>query len=650
MRRKLLPIMPGAVTGNGRMLALLKETGEVYRLFWPAIDQAQHLGQLWVGVRETAPVPGEVSWFHEPSWYGNQRYLEDTAVVLTSRRHEEAGLAVEHTDFVLFDTDVLVRYFRLTNSSSRSRTFHLVVYCTFLIDESALYDTIYLEFSRRALIQFRRDTFLALCAPGLPLAGYHTGRRDTFGDPLSPAVQGHFYGQSSTLRAGAGALAWELGEVPPGESRDFTLYLAAANSEAAVLKLLAEAGRRSGPKWLEATAARWKAWLGSAPGEPAVRRSLVVLKLLTNRDTGASIAAPEFDPFYLQCGGYGYCWPRDGTYAALAFDQCGYHEEARAFYLFAVRVQNKDGSWQQRYFTSGSWAPTWGQQIDQVGTVLWGYYNHYRLTGDRSFLAQVWPSVLAGAAYLLGNLSPENGLPGASLDLWEDNFVQSTYAAAATCGGLTGAAKLAREMGETARSEAWEQAAQKIKSAIPAYLWDPRRQCFLRGINRQVGHHDYQRAKEEGVHAWTDRDPLGIYTTYWVARDPRLDAAALGLVFPFGVLDPLDPLVENTLKRLEEALTSPAVGGLYRYEGDGYAGGNPWVVTTLWLGIVRALRGEREAAAALYRWALHNASPTGLLPEQVHRERGGPAWVLPLGWSHAMLVLLDLALKGKLVL
>jgi GH15 family glucan-1,4-alpha-glucosidase len=31
-------------------------------------------------------------------------------------------------------------------------------------------------------------------------------------------------------------------------------------------------------------------------------------------------------------------------------------------------------------------------------------------------------------------------------------------------------------------------------------------------------------------------------------------------------------------------------------------------------------------------------SPLGLLPEQV-AEDGSPAWVVPLGWSHAMLAL-----------
>lgn len=654
MRRKLLPLLPGAVIGNGRMLATIKNTGELYRLFWPHIDQAQHLGQFIVGVRQTAPAPEGVWWLHESPWHGEQHYLNETPVVLTCRRRDDVGLLVEQADFILPEEDILARQYRVTNLSDRARTLNLVVYCTFLIDESALYDTMYLELTHQTLIQFRRNIFLALKAPGYPLVGYHTGRRDTPGDPLAAASRGEFYGDSSTLRAGAGALAWEMGEILPGETRELTLYLAAASSEAAVLELLSRVSGKSGQQWREETAGFWEHWLEHQPlaegkGEEngAFRRSLMVLKLLTNRETGGSIAAPEFDPFYTGCGGYGYCWPRDGMYTALALDEAGYHREARDFYLFAARVQDPDGSWQQRYFTNGFWAPTWGKQIDQVGAVLWGYHHHFKLTRDREFLQKIWPSTFLGAAYLVEHLSP-NGLPEPGLDLWEDNFIQSTYAAAAIHGGLRGAAALAGSIGAPEKAKKWSEAAETVRKSILTHLWNPDRQCFLRGINRRVSCYDYQCALDRGEQAWKDREPSGLYEIYWVEKDTRVDAAVLGLVFPFGVLEPEHPLMDETIKSIARVLGNNRVGGIHRYEWDGYRGGNPWILTTLWLGIIHALRGEQDTARALYRWALDNASPTGLLPEQVDKERGGPAWVIPLGWSHAMFILLHLALQGKL--
>jgi GH15 family glucan-1,4-alpha-glucosidase len=90
------------------------------------------------------------------------------------------------------------------------------------------------------------------------------------------------------------------------------------------------------------------------------------------------------------------------------------------------------------------------------------------------------------------------------------------------------------------------------------------------------------------------------------------------------------------------------VGGIHRYEGDSYAGGNPWVLATLWMSIFHSLLGNREKALEYLGWTEANSSPAGLLPEQVNRHHGGPAWVLPLNWSHAMYILASLAAKGNL--
>jgi GH15 family glucan-1,4-alpha-glucosidase len=71
------------------------------------------------------------------------------------------------------------------------------------------------------------------------------------------------------------------------------------------------------------------------------------------------------------------------------------------------------------------------------------------------------------------------------------------------------------------------------------------------------------------------------------------------------------------------------------------------VLGTLWLGLYRRQIGEAAGHARSLVYAREVATPLGLLPEQV-TEDGAPAWVVPLAWSHAMLVLaarpeLDLA-------
>lgn len=90
--------------------------------------------------------------------------------------------------------------------------------------------------------------------------------------------------------------------------------------------------------------------------------------------------------------------------------------------------------------------------------------------------------------------------------------------------------------------------------------------------------------------------------------------------------------VEQALRTSDE--------GVLRYEDDPYVGGNPWVLATLWLGTARRAAGDggAELARAL-DWTAARQTPTGLLPEQVDESTGAPRWVVPLTWSHAMVLL-----------
>ncbi len=93
--------------------------------------------------------------------------------------------------------------------------------------------------------------------------------------------------------------------------------------------------------------------------------------------------------------------------------------------------------------------------------------------------------------------------------------------------------------------------------------------------------------------------------------------------------------------------------GIKRYENDKYIEGNPWVVTTLWLSkamltLAHSLRSEPGTEAEVSRlvqgsvkyimWALKGATSTGMLPEQVDKQKGYPAWAIPLGWSCALMI------------
>ena len=55
----------------------------------------------------------------------------------------------------------------------------------------------------------------------------------------------------------------------------------------------------------------------------AYERSLLCLPLLCGEE-GVAVAAPEFDPEFIACGGYGYFWPRDGGEYVSGLIDAGY--------------------------------------------------------------------------------------------------------------------------------------------------------------------------------------------------------------------------------------------------------------------------------------------------------------------------------------
>ncbi|HHT27292.1 MAG TPA: glycoside hydrolase family 15, partial [Firmicutes bacterium] len=369
------------------------------------------------------------------------------------------------------------------------------------------------------------------------------------------------------------------------------------------------------------------------------KRSLVTLRLLTD-ETGAMIAAPEFDPDRRWCGGYGYCWGRDAAYMVYALDVAGCHEMTTAFYRWAARVQEPEGVWYQRYWVTGEVAPSWGfVQIDETGSILWGLWQHILLTQNQDLLQELWPTVERAADFLARYRDAETGLVDVSWDLWEERYGLHTYSCAAVWGGLQGAAQLALMLGKNEQAQLWSAAAASLKEAVLKYCWSPLHNRFLRCINQRVP----EWLKHDPEHGHRVRElppPAGyFYPEYIVEEDATVDVSLLGLVTPFGMLPADDARMQATVAVIERDLTQSPAGGVVRYSGDHYRGGNPWIICTLWLAQYYIQLGDRKRAVQLLDWAVDHRTRLDLLPEQIDRDTGEPAWVVPLAWSHAMYIL-----------
>jgi glucoamylase len=330
-------------------------------------------------------------------------------------------------------------------------------------------------------------------------------------------------------------------------------------------------------------------------------RSLLVFDALADRVTGAVIAAPELDPDRVHSGGYGFVWARDLAFLVLAGLAAGRSDLVEGALRWLPHAQEASGLWLQRHWTDGSLAPSWNDhQIDETGAVLFAYEAAWHALRDDALDAALWPSTRSAADFLLGAIEAQ-GIPCETADLWEERDGCHAYTAAAIVGGLRAASSAARRH-EPDRADTYGVAAERLSAAVDRCFW----------------------SEEHGRYVRT----LG---------DPTVDVSLLGLAWPFAAVKPSGPRMRATAAAVERALGRPG-GGIMRYEGDTYAGGNPWVLAALWLGLYRRQVGDTGGHARSLEYAQRVATPLQLLPEQV-TDDGAPAWVVPLAWSHAMLVL-----------
>ena len=120
-------------------------------------------------------------------------------------------------------------------------------------------------------------------------------------------------------------------------------------------------------------------------------------------------------------------------------------------------------------------------------------------------------------------------------------------------------------------------------------------------------------------------------------RDKKMDISLLGLVTPFNVFTPEERKIKNTVERMNLTIRT-YTGGYLRYEGDNYAGGNPWVIANLWMAEYYIKDKNFDEARKCFDFVVKSCSEHGFLGEQVDNNTMQPAWVVGLGWSHAMFV------------
>lgn len=522
------------------------------------------------------------SWFdaEDDGWVHEAGYVPRTNVFRVKAASALLPLAVETADFAVPGEDFFVRRFTFANTGSEPVSFRFVYYSSFRSMETQFYHMTQFDEAQDTLAHIRHEHIFSASSSNV-CAGYQAGA-----GAWDAAASGELGGNDIDMQPD-GALLWRFEQLALGACVEVPVFIGAGATREAAFEALARAKSQPAQYWFDYTCGYWHRFLaaahpapaGSAEAQELYERSLLTMKLMSDERSGSVVAAPEFDERFSRCGGYAYCWGRDAAFITTAFDAAGLAHLSTRFYEWTLTAQDPDGSWQQRHYHDGRLAPSWGLQIDEGASILWGMWQHYLHIRDESFVRRVWPAARRAAAFLVGYLDEETGLPRPSRDLWEERLGEHTYSAVAVYGGLAAAASFAGLLGRGELAEAWSTAAGRVRQAIAERCWNEARGSFYRGLKLAVSAEAHREVASLGLPAFTETNAKG-YVSYWLAVDPVIDVSLLGLSVPFGAFAWDDPRMEATADVIERELTSPLVGGIKRYEDDSYIGGNPWILTS----------------------------------------------------------------------
>lgn len=611
----MMEVSEQAVIGNSQMLATVGKNGELRYLFWPTIDYPQHVHGSLPGIFYSNKNESKFGWLTDFPWKHKQRYVRNTNILLTSFENPRAGLSVTATDFVLSDANVLIRHFLFKNTGINNDVFlRFFYYNDLAISETDIDDAAYYLQQDDAIIHYKRN-FYFLYGGTIKSSGHQCGVQGEGSDAFSDVYDSNLSGGSLVLYDGTRAvnscLSWDTGVLQSREVKDLTVLIAMGSDEKEVLKALEENRRARFEVLLKRTEDFWGNWINSFKRDfrdetinRILKRSLFVLKLLTDRNHGGIVAAPCMKPEYR------FCWPRDATYVAYALDRCGFHGESKGFYKWCKRAQEPEGGLYQRYYIEAKIrGPCWSSQIDEIATVIWGVGKHFDLTRDHSFIKSMWSTIEKAADFICESMNPNTNLIK-SVGLWEEKFGSHIYSNAAVYSALKTSARIAKFMGEGSLFEKWNAAAEKTKTALLKLTWNPQKGRFIKTFN---------------------------------PKDESLDVSLLGLTFPFEVLPAQDERMKKTAFAIEQSFNYE-VGGIGRYPGDMYYNGNPWILTTLWLALYYEKLKDVNKMEQLIKWVIANSTDLNLLSEQVDKSTGLPISAVPLAWSHAFFILAVLGL------
>ena len=614
-----------AIIGNNKIRAGLTKKGELIRLFYPNIDFKQFIEEFKVGVKVN-----DSNLIHLEDDINNvydQHYSIGTNVLNTEIENTYFNLNIIQTDCAPIENEnLLIRKYTITNLNTIPLDVKLVIKSKLMTNNNNEVGSRIID---NGLIQYTHDYNFAIFS-----------NRDILSHKLHGIDEviesGMFSDKDYIGMTNNAGIIYDLKEIKPNEKVEIPIYIYINdNNEKYKLpdieKEFDKIVKQDYDQQIAKTKKYWRKYLKNHSDiefedniyENRIKniydRTILLYPLLTNSEFGGIAAAMEIDENKSKCGRYAYTWPRDAVFITKAFDLLKMTKETEKFYKsFCKNTQSKNGMWEQRFFTDGRLAPSWGYQIDETASVIYGVYEHYLYTKEFKFLKDNFKMLEKATKYLMKYIDkiingeqPEK----ISYDLWEMHEGISLYSLASIFASF-------------------EVMIKANELMLPEFTNNRLKQNELKNQNILLEEKLIQ-LKEYMVNNFYDENNKNYVRNL---EDRRLDVSIIGTVVPFNVFSPKEKKIENTVERINMTLRT-YTGGYLRFESDDYTKDRPWVITTLWMALYYLEIGKRKEAKECFDFVVRTQSQHGFLAEQVNNEKMEPDWVIGLGWSHAMFVL-----------
>ena len=595
-----------AIIGNENVLVSFSTKGELLRFCYKDRDYRQFIDEFLTGVKVN---DSNLIYLHDDiNNVYSQEYIENTNILKTDIENTYFNLEIKQIDFVSLENDVLIKKYVFTNKNTIDLDVDFLVYSKLFTNYNNMVGSIVED---DVLKQYSHDYTFSIFSDE-KIQSYRLN------NSYEEMKQGTVYDKDYIGMAEDSCVSYKVGNLKPGETKELTIFVSAIDNNT---KIDYEKIKKINIiKEFEATKKYWQNYVKKHDGLKFLNkekikertiyiRTILLFSLLTNHKTGGIIAALEVDEQRQKSGRYSYCWPRDAVYITKAFDILKMEDITTKFYSnFCKNTQSKNGMWEQRFYTDGRLAPCWGYQIDETASVVYGVYEHYKVIKDKKFLQDVYDmckkAVDAIEEYIFNT---SNNIPRfkthESYDLWEMHEGIHLYSISAIYAAFKAMINIEKELDENANISKLEDLAEKTKEyAMKNFLNEDR---TLKRNN----------------------------------KDNVCDISVLGTVVPFNMFDINGKEIENTIQRIDMNLKT-YTGGYIRFENDNYMGGNnPWPIATLWMAMYNLEKENKEQAIKEFNFVTNSSSDYGFIAEQVDNETMTPKWIIGLGWSHAMYII-----------